>query len=100
MAGRGGGGFLVGLPVEVVMLLCSVQQAQRLGCLLFVPRLSASRICHLRDIYSTSHLCSFKFSVVWFNLVISNVSELRSKHVHVHVRGGSTVAWVILRART
>ena len=46
MAGRGGGGFLVGLPVEVVMLLCSVQQAQRLGCLLFVPRLSASRICH------------------------------------------------------
>lgn len=65
MAGRGGGGFLVGLPVEVVMLLCSVQQAQRLGCLLFVPRLSASRICHLRDIYlDVSPVRSNKFSVV------------------------------------
>lgn len=90
MAGRGGGGFLVGLPVEVVMLLCSVQQAQRLGCLLFVPRLSASRICHLRDIYLFD-VSPVRSNSPWFNLVISNVSELRSKHVHVHVRGGATV---------
>ena len=77
MAGRGGGGFLVGLPVEVVMLSCSVQ-AQRLDGL-FVPRL-ASRAT-LRHLFDVSLFRSN--SPPWCGSTLSyrNVSELRSKHV-------------------
>ena len=81
MAGRGGGGFLVGLPVEVVMLSCSVQ-AQRLDGL-FVPRL-ASRAT-LRHLFDVS-------SVVGFNLVISKCQrtqiETRTNTYVVVRRGG------------
>ena len=88
MAGRGGGGFLVGLPVEVVMLSCSVQ-AQRLDGL-FVPRL-ASRAT-LRHLFDVSPV-PFKFSsVVGFNLVISKCQrtqiETRTNTYVVVRRGG------------
>lgn len=70
---------------------CYVRYSKRSGwavcCLCHASRPLASAMPSARHLFARRLTCSFKFSV-WFNLVISNVSELRSKHVHV--RGGAT----------
>ena len=81
MAGRGGGGFLVGLPVEVVMLSCSGGTSAAVGrTVCATPRLSRDIATFIRRL-----TVSFKFSpsAPWCGSTLSyrNVSELRSKHV-------------------